>query len=396
MRSGTFTTKRVPGASRRWCVPPAILRDTDETLEGVQILQEFPNEHGLLLWKAYRDVTIWAATEPGDRLELFVAGAAGRRLQQLGEVPMENRVELALTVLVAVVSTPESIRAEAVTLACQGVSVWARERGKLGTALLFAQAAALASPEQGRAGYDVGSLALLMDRPARAETWLRRTVGVARRGKDWESYALAYVDLGALYAKRGDAEAARRHYARAARTARRSGYPAVRSAALHGLFVLEMEQGRLDQAEVYARKALRAYGAEHPRRPELLHDVARLWVARERPGRALSMLKKLLPGRGEGQDRAFTLALLARAAAESGDRGEYEEAWSTAWLAVDYDLSGTHSPALLELARAAARQQDWPRMQQASRLYGLQPRAAVPTRNGEELSDLLALARRGD
>ncbi|HZG41903.1 MAG TPA: hypothetical protein VEY93_02995, partial [Longimicrobium sp.] len=194
-------------ATRRWCIPPAILRDTDETLEGVQILQEFPNEHGLLLWKAYRDVTIWAATEPEDRLELFVAGAAGRRLQQLREVPMENRIVLALTLLVAVVSTPESIRAEAVTLACQGVSVWARERGKLGTALLFAQAAALASPEQGRAGYDVGSLALLMDRPARAETWLRRTVGVARRGKDWESYALAYVDLGALYAKRGDAEA---------------------------------------------------------------------------------------------------------------------------------------------------------------------------------------------
>jgi len=30
-----------------------------------------------------RDVTIWAATEPEDRLELFVAGAAGHRLQQL-------------------------------------------------------------------------------------------------------------------------------------------------------------------------------------------------------------------------------------------------------------------------------------------------------------------------
>lgn len=99
------------GASRRWCIPPAILRDVDETLEGVQILQEFPNEHGLLLWKAYRDVMIWAATELEDREELFVAGAAGRRLRQLQEVPMENRMELALTVLVAVVSTSTAIRA---------------------------------------------------------------------------------------------------------------------------------------------------------------------------------------------------------------------------------------------------------------------------------------------
>jgi len=271
--------------------------------------------------------------------------------------------------------------------------VWAREREKLGTALLFAQAAALASPEQGRAGYDVGSLALLMDRPARAETWLRRTVGVARRGKDWESYALAYADLGALYAERGDVEAARRHYSRAVRTSRRAGHLTARGVALHGLFVLEMEDGRLDEAEVYARKALRAYGAEHPRRAELLHDIARLWVVRERPSRATSMLKKLLPGRREGQERAFTLALLARAAADGRDRGEYEQAWGTAWEAVDYDLSGAHASALLELTRAAARLQDWPRMQQASRLYGLQPRAAATDRNVQQLSELLRLAR---
>lgn len=392
MSRGT-SSHRPRGASRRWCIPPAILRDVDETLEGVQILQEFPNEHGLLLWKAYRDVMIWAATEPEDRKELFVAGAAGRRLRQLQEVPMENRMELALTVLVAVVSTPTAIRAEAITVACQALSAWAREREKLGTALLFAQAAALSSPEQGRAGYDVGSLALLMDRPARAETWLRRTVGVARRGKDWESYALAYADLGALYAKRGDVEAARRHYSRAVRTTRRAGHLTVRGAALHGLFVLEMEDGRLNEAEVYARKALRAYGAEHPRRAELLHDIARLWVVCERPNRATSMLKKLLPGRREGQERALTLALLARAAADSGNRGEYEHAWGTAWEAVDYDLSGTHASALLELARAAASLQDWPRMEQARRLYGLQPRAATPDRSVGQLSELILLAR---
>jgi hypothetical protein len=62
-------------------------------------------------------------------------------------------------------------------------------------------------------------------------------------------------------------------------------------------------------------------------------------------------------------------------------------------MVVHYDLSGTHPSALLELARAAARQQDWPRMRQASRLYGLQPRASAGDRNTEQLSELLRLAR---
>ncbi|HEY7767225.1 tetratricopeptide repeat protein [Longimicrobium sp.] len=387
-------TKRVLARQgRRWCIPPAILSDPDETLEGVAILRELPNEHGLLLWKALRDVLLWAAVEPGHRAGLFVADAAGLRLAQLQAVPMDGQVELALTALTAVVASPESVSAESVTLACQGISRWAQERQLLGTSLLFAQAAALASPEQARPGYEVGSLALRMDRPARAETWLRRTIGVARRGKDWETYALAYIDLGALYGGRGKLEAARGYYVRAIRTTRRKGHLPARGAALHGLFLLEMELGKLEQAEAHARKALRAYGAGHPRLPDLLHDTARLWLALERPNRAATMLKKQLPGRAEGRERAVTLGLLARAAAGSGARPQYEEAWSAAWMIVDYDLSGTHASALLELARAAARQQDWPRMQQASRLYGLQPRTAAPARNVQQLSELLRLAR---
>ncbi|MBW3655887.1 MAG: hypothetical protein KY444_07250, partial [Gemmatimonadetes bacterium] len=175
-------------AGRRWCIPPAILWDADETLEGAPILRELPNEHGVLLWKALRDVLLWASVEPEQRAGLFVADAAGRRLVQLQAIPMDDRVELALTALTAVVATPETVSADSITMACQGISRWAHDRQMLGTALLFAQAAALASPEQARPGYDVGSLALRMDRPARAETWLRRTVGVARRGKDWETY----------------------------------------------------------------------------------------------------------------------------------------------------------------------------------------------------------------
>ncbi|MBW3656043.1 MAG: hypothetical protein KY444_08035, partial [Gemmatimonadetes bacterium] len=141
-----------------------------------------------MLWKALRDVLLWASVEPEQRAGLFVANAAGRRIAQLQAVPMDDRVELALTALMAVIATPAAVSGDSVTVACQEISRWAQERQMLGTALLFTQAAALASPEQARPAYDVGSLALRMDRPARAETWLRRTVGVARRGKDWETY----------------------------------------------------------------------------------------------------------------------------------------------------------------------------------------------------------------
>ncbi|HEX8695255.1 MAG TPA: hypothetical protein VF746_22780 [Longimicrobium sp.] len=357
-------------ASRRWCIPPAIEREPDEMLEASHVLDEIGGDVGLLLWQALRDITLWASVPAGKREGLFTPDAAGCRLRLLLSAAAEPAVEVSLTTLTSVVGDPAAADPEIVSLVCLQLSRWAEARGALATALGYAQAAALATPEDPGPAYAAGSLALRWRRSARSETWLRRAIGLARRAKDWNVYALAYVDLGALYARRGNAQAAERYYVQALRAARRHGLTPVRGAARHGLLLLALESGALDDAERHARDAARAYGRGHPRLPELEHDMAYLWVSRGSFARAVPMLHKLLPSRVEPVERSLTLAVLARAAAGAGDRRLYQEAWSDAWSIVvrKPGEEGKHARALLELARAAGQCRDWPHMEQAGRL----------------------------
>ena len=382
-------------ASRRWCIPPAILREPGETLEASQILAEIPDDLGLLLWNSVRDVTLWAAVPPERREGLFSAEAAPKRLAALQASGVRPELEVPLTTLAAVVGSPATASPEVVTLVCLEVARWARAGNAWGTAIAYAQAAALASPEEPSAAYAVGSLARDWGRSARAETWLRRCIGLARRGRDWESYARAYVDLGEIYAARGIAHTARRYFTQAMRAARRHGLLQVRGTALHGLFMLSVAEGELDEAERQAKAAMRAYGRGHPRLGELLREVAALWVARESYGRAIPVLQKLLAARSTGPQRALTLAVLARAAAGTGERRLYEEAWSTAWALIDRpSMAGEDPRPLLELARAAAHLRDWVRVEQATRLHASRPQASEGDTAAEELAEIALQARR--
>jgi tetratricopeptide (TPR) repeat protein len=363
--------------SRRWCIPPAILREPDETLEASQILEEFKGDLGLLLWNSLRDVTLWSSIDPERREGLFTTEAAQKRLELLRSCAAEPSLEVSLTTLVALVDSPGAADGEIVSLVCLEVSRWALERGAYGTALAYAQGAALASPEEAGPAHTVGSLALRWGRGPRAETWLRRCIGLARRGKDWQSYAQAYVDLGSLYARRKMPLMARRYFIQAMRAGRRHGLLPIRGAALHGLFLLAMEAGDLEEAERFALGAKRAYGVEHAAFPSLQHDMAYLWVTRENYTRAISMLQKVLVTRTDPAERALTLAVLARAAAGAGERRLYEDAWSNAWSLINRPgAREDHTRTLLELARAAAQLRDRPRMEQAARLHASNPQSA--------------------
>jgi tetratricopeptide (TPR) repeat protein len=354
---------------RRWCVPPAVLRDPAETLEGAPILDEVGGPLGVLLWQCLRDVTLWAAADsPEERRALFAPAAGARRQAMVRAAPPEPALEMALTTFWALASDPGEASGALLGTVCGHVWRWAWERGRGGTALAFAQAAALASPEDAQAALEVGRLALRMSRHARAESWLRRTVGLARRSGRWRAYAEAYVELGTVYGERGMPPVARRMLTKAIRAARRHGLGDVRGAALQALFRMAAAEGRPDEAERLARGALRAYGRGHPRLPALLHDLASLWVEQERYTRALPVLQRLLSHREEPRDQLSTLALLARAAAGAGDRRAFEEAWSGAWgLLRRLDDASVPPGTMVELARGAAMVRDWERMEQAVR-----------------------------
>ncbi|HEX8904936.1 MAG TPA: hypothetical protein VF771_08865, partial [Longimicrobiaceae bacterium] len=306
----------------------------------------------------------------GDREELFAPEAARRRLRGLQEAGAEPALEVSLTTLAALVGAPASASADIVSLVCVQVSRWAEGRGCWGTAMAFAQAAALAMPLDPEPALFAGTLALRWRSSARAETWLRRAIGLGRRAKDWATYAQAYVEMGRLYSRRGQPVMADRFFEKGWRAARRHGLIGPRGEALHGRLLLALQAGALEAAGEFARGAVRAYGKSFPRPPELMHDVAYLWVREGKYSRAIPTLRKLLPARLEPVERALTWAILARAAAGDGRRELYEEAWLEALAIIRQRPADgeKHLPALVEMAHASALFRDWSHAKQAVQL----------------------------
>jgi tetratricopeptide (TPR) repeat protein len=390
-----MNSRRKGGANqnRRWCVQPAILREPDEGLEGLHVLQEIDGPVGVRLWAALRDVTLWAGAPPAVRGALFAPAAAARRLEALADTAAEPALEVPLVALAGVVGQPREVRPQTVALMCRRIAAWAEAHGALGTAVAFAQAAALARPRDADAACDVGRLTMAWGSTARAETWFRRTVGVARRARDLDAHARAFVGLGTLLARRGAREAARRHFGKALKAARRGGHPYARAAALHGLFRIALEAGEWEEAERLSAAALRAHRRTRGVLPALLLDVATMHVARQRPQQAAAVLHKLLAMRTEERERVPALAMLAHAAALGGDARAYEEAWSAAWTSATAASPDQHAAALLDLARAAAAREDWLRLDQALRLVPGHRLDAAGQRAAEALARALAAAR---
>jgi tetratricopeptide (TPR) repeat protein len=259
------------------------------------------------------------------------------------------------------------VRAEKVALACQQISQWAEVNGSLATALAFAQAAALACPGDAATGFKVGRLAWRHGEQARAETWFRRTIALARQSGDWASYALAFIGLGTLYRQRGNLPAARKFFVRSWRAASRHSLHNIAGNASHDLHVVATAAGRSAEAMKYARRAFEHYGQGNPRVPNLAHDVAYFWMTEGAFERALAVFQACLPTLSEPAERIATLSNVARAAGGVRDRDVFQEAWMQVWTAFDKGTGPFISAeALLELAHGAVSLGDWDRAELAA------------------------------
>jgi tetratricopeptide (TPR) repeat protein len=201
----------------------------------------------------------------------------------------------------------------------------------------------------------VGLLARRNAEYRRAETWFRRTLGLARRTGDWNYYGLACLGLGNLNRQRGDYPSARVWYVKALRVARRRGLWDVRPLALHDLFCVAANGGHAEEAETWAKRAFRAYGRRHPRLVALAHDVARFWLEGERYEEALQVFRAVLPHIERRNERRLITSNMARAAAGMGDRLTFAAMWSETWRLVDeYEDAECVAESLVALAQGAA------------------------------------------
>ena len=349
---------------RRWRVPPPLLHDPGAPgPQGINVLKEFQDEVGAVLWKSLRNVLLWGECSPEDRSELFPRGShEGRRAEILAAEP-DPEVEGALVDLAGILARPGSMDPERIALACTRVAAWAEEQGKPLTSLEFFQAAAIASPLDPHHALRVARATRDRAQYERAEAWLQRAIGLARRAKDWDAYARAYIALGNMMRRRGAYPAARHNLTKALRRAVRQGQRETEGMALHDLFVLEYECGNTGEAQKLAARALRAYGRDHALIPALAHDLAYAWLHSGLYERALPVFKAAydrvakhhLPG---------VLGSIARASGAMGDQSEFERAWRAL---SELDPGPGVAEAWTDAARGAVSLGDWDEARDAAR-----------------------------
>lgn len=339
---------------RRWRVPPPYLHAA-EALEGATVLEEVPGPLGMLLWHCMRDVTLWATTPVEQREGLFAPEAEQRRLAALLALgPAARELEAPLRAIAAMLSHAPDTAPEAMMLACQRVSQWAEAGGALGTALAFAQAAALAVPAAARPALRVGRLARQRGDYARAEGWLQRCVVLARQGGEREVHAWGYSALGNLHRMRGNLPLAERCHLRALRIARRNSLISREGAALHDLFVVSMDRSRHEDALHWARAAAAVYGPRHANYHALAHDVAVLWLEQGRYGIALGVFQRI-EMRMRPQRNLTVVSNIAHSAGGASAADVFERCWTDCWELVEREGQAAGVPsALLSLARGAA------------------------------------------
>lgn len=362
----TRSKTAAPRLPRRWRTPPPLTRGS-ESLEGMEILREVGGEVGILLWQAYRNVMFWAAAEQGERGRLFSAEAGRKRQADLAEARISDELSGPLASFGEMLTSPDSTSGEAVAQACTGIAKWAEQQGHLNTALAYTQAASVAAPRNARLALAVGKLARRRNEMARAETWFRHTVMIARQIGDWDSYSRAYIALGNMLVRRGNFPAAHRMHIKALRAARRKGLQQVQGMALHDLFVIATETGRPSHAEDFARQAYRAYGPSHPSVPALAHDVAYFWMNQGHFARALPIFESVLSHFSDPAVRFVVQAHIARAAGGSGDRTTFRRYWTECIRIAKEPFARTvAADALTELALGASSLNEWDRAEQAS------------------------------
>lgn len=359
---------RKPRRRWRWHVPPAIVHGP-EALEGTEILGEYTGELGLVLWQSVRDISLWSSiTPPEGRAGLFGPSAGKRRAASLLAADPDPELAAPLSTIARILEDPAGTSTEQVMLACREISLWADARGTLATALAFAQAAAFACPGNAASGLRVGQLARRRAEYARAETWFRRTIGLARQARDWNSYAEAFNALGNLYMQRGNLPVARQLQIRAYRAAKRHSLRHVLAASLHDMFVIAVKSGQTADAEALARNAFEAYDPENPRVVPFAHDVAYFWMSRGQFAPALSVFQALLPQLPSETERFFAVASIARAAGGAGDSAAFEAARAEIWRLVRTTRTPERAAeVLLDLARGAASLGRWSEAEEAAR-----------------------------
>ena len=179
-----------------------ILRSIDATLEGAAILNEWDGDVSLRMWQTLRDIRLWAEIVPARRLGLFRDVVASLRAPS--DPALHPTLRSGLEMISLQLAEPSSADPICISAACRQVSHHTECNDMPETAVSFAACAALVSPHRAADAYETGRLMTTRGDRVRSETWLRRSVALARQSGERAAYSSALVLLGDLYAGEGE------------------------------------------------------------------------------------------------------------------------------------------------------------------------------------------------
>lgn len=365
-------------------IPPPIDHGA-EAFTGETILQEISGDLALLLWKTVRTVRLWAGLEPSGCSGAFTPGARERRLALLEAVPVDPQLGEEIRRASLVLGAGEADPVE-ISSACQQIAEWAKRQEALGTALEFMQTAAFADPTNSALAREVAILARQRGEYARAESWFRRAISVARRTGDYVIYTRSFLGVGKIHRLRGNLSAARNAYIRALRASRRRANRELMGMAYHDLATLGIVQERPRDVERYARAALDAYGPGHRWLPILAYDVAVHWMMCGYFKEATQVFRAIPSELGSPAEQLVRAAALVRSAAAADDRESYRVGWQAASRLLGRPAANDGlAIALVNLAQGAESAGDWDRAEAfAERAH------RIAARRGEVKSEAVA------
>lgn len=357
------SSAELPPAPLDFAFPLAV---PDAAVLGAAILHETPHTFALHLFQALRHTMAWAEGPQASGPLFDSAGMREWEAQVLTTEGVDEALWAPVGVIAGEMCRPAEVDVPRLTKACLAITDWAIGYGAHGTALLFAEAAAAAWPNNARMAWIAGRLHREQGLLGKAELWGQRAKRVAVWTGDSDVQALSLISLGKLRVLKGDFPGAREYLTSAVRLAKRCRLPDRHASALHNLFAVSTYAGKFDDAEGYAKQAAAVYGPSHPDLINLAFDVSHYWTQQGHFGRALSVLREM-EGRFEDPDRqARVAASTARAAGAVGEVDAFHHAWSDAWALLD---SGTvdhlRAAASLELGLGALSLRLWPEAQKA-------------------------------
>lgn len=367
--------------ARRRSLTPAPVRPRID----VAVASEVAGTLGVLLWMRLRDAMRWASVPENERTGLLGPVLPDHASWEADAV-LNETLAPSIRTLAALARYPDLVKGDDIGVACANVSAWAIATQRRETALLFAEAAALADPWNARycaeagsacvwvaaatsAGADEDDRAMARDADRRADLWFARGRQIGRWMGQWEWYIRCRIRAGMHAYEQGDYQRARRSYRGAHSTAEWRGFPDLAGKAQHDMMLIECAVGTYERAEEHLYAALMNYPVHYERLPHLAHDAAYMFVCWGGFTAALEILEAVYPMILKPTERIAVMGTIARASAGVRDRPRHRDAVADVLLYAA--LCEVNAAAALVLAAEGALEfQDWDRSAELAQ-YGL-------------------------